>query len=130
MLSAFGLPLGDAFQMRDDVMGAFGDTSVTGKPVGGDLREGKPTPLLARARSGASAAQLSVLDRVGDPDLTDDDIAAIQSVIVDTGALADLEATIDRLTEEAVAALDVIPIDARARHELAMLAAFVSKREV
>jgi geranylgeranyl diphosphate synthase type I len=130
VLSAFGLPLGDAFQMRDDVMGAFGDTSVTGKPVGGDLREGKPTPLLARARSGASATQLSVLDRVGDPDLTDDDIAAIQSVIVDTGALADLEATIDRLTEEAVAALDVIPIDARARHELAMLAAFVSKREV
>ena len=48
-LSAYGLPLGDAFQMRDDVMGAFGDSEVTGKPVGGDLREGKPTPLLARA---------------------------------------------------------------------------------
>ena len=48
-LSAYGLPLGDAFQMRDDVMGAFGDAGVTGKPVGGDLIEGKPTPLLARA---------------------------------------------------------------------------------
>ena len=48
-LSAYGLPLGDAFQMRDDVMGAFGDEEITGKPVGGDLREGKPTPLLARA---------------------------------------------------------------------------------
>ena len=47
-LSAYGLPLGDAFQMRDDVMGAFGDERTTGKPVGGDLREGKPTPLLAR----------------------------------------------------------------------------------
>jgi hypothetical protein len=43
--SGYGLPLGDAFQMRDDVMGAFGDEAVTGKPVGGDLREGKPTPL-------------------------------------------------------------------------------------
>ena len=45
----YGLPLGDAFQMRDDVIGAFGDAAVTGKPVGDDLREGKPTPLLARA---------------------------------------------------------------------------------
>ncbi len=50
-LSAYGLPLGDAFQMRDDVMGAFGEESLTGKSVGGDLREGKPTPLLARAVS-------------------------------------------------------------------------------
>ena len=49
LLSAYGLPLGDAFQMRDDVMGAFGDEAVTGKPVGGDLREGKPTPLMAMA---------------------------------------------------------------------------------
>ncbi len=129
-LSAFGLPLGDAFQMRDDVMGAFGDTAVTGKPVGGDLREGKPTPLLARARRGATAAQLTILDRVGDPDLTDDDIGTIQSVIVDTGALADLESTIDRLTADAVAALDVMPIGTAARDELAMLADFVSKREV
>ena len=48
-LSGYGLPLGDAFQMRDDVIGAFGDSPVTGKPVGDDLREGKPTPLLARA---------------------------------------------------------------------------------
>ena len=68
-LSAYGLPLGDAFQMRDDVMGAFGDTDVTGKPVGGDLIEGKPTPLLARAVARADAAQRAVLDLVGDPAL-------------------------------------------------------------
>ena len=48
-LSAYGLPLGDAFQLRDDVLGAFGDDRITGKPVGDDLREGKPTPLLAMA---------------------------------------------------------------------------------
>ena len=51
-LSAYGLPLGDAFQMRDDVMGAFGDERTTGKPVGGDLREGKPTPLARQSRGG------------------------------------------------------------------------------
>ena len=56
-LSGYGLPLGDAFQMRDDVIGAFGDPAVTGKPVGDDLREGKPTPLLARAVARATPAQ-------------------------------------------------------------------------
>ncbi len=90
-LSAYGLPLGDAFQMRDDVMGAFGDAAATGKPVGGDLREGKPTPLLARAVCAATPAQRSVLDGVGRPGLTDDEVVAIQRVIVDTGALDDLE---------------------------------------
>lgn len=128
-LSAFGLPLGDAFQMRDDVMGAFGDERATGKPVGGDLREGKPTPLLARARAAASAAQLTVLGRVGHPDLTDAEVVAIQQVIVDTGALADLESTIDRLTAEAVAALDTMPLTSAARDELAALAGFVSRRD-
>jgi geranylgeranyl diphosphate synthase type I len=129
-LSAFGLPLGDAFQMRDDVMGAFGDELTTGKPVGGDLREGKPTPLLARARASAGAAQLAVLDRVGRPDLSDADIAEIQQVIVDTGALDDLESTIDRLTADAVAALEVVPLTEPARTELAALAGFVSHRTV
>lgn len=129
-LSAFGLPLGDAFQMRDDVMGAFGDEQTTGKPVGGDLREGKPTPLLARARAAASDAQLAVLARVGRPDLTDADVADVQQVIVETGALADLEGTIARLTAEAVAALDVAPLAEPARDELADLAGFVSHRDV
>ena len=64
-LSAYGLPLGDAFQMRDDVMGAFGSTELTGKPVGDDLREGKPTPLLALAMEMADGSRRATLDRVG-----------------------------------------------------------------
>lgn len=128
-LSAYGLPLGDAFQMRDDVMGAFGDTAATGKPVGGDLREGKPTPLLARALAVATPAQRAVLDRVGRPGLDDADVIAIQEAIVDTGALADLEATIVRLTDEAVAAIEHVDILPSARDELVALAAFVSQRE-
>jgi geranylgeranyl diphosphate synthase type I len=128
-LSAYGLPLGDAFQMRDDVMGAFGDTETTGKPVGGDLREGKPTPLLARAIEAASAAQLVVLDGVGNPALTREQIADIQQVIVETGALANLESTITRLTATAVAALDQIYLVGGARDELIALAEYVSQRE-
>jgi geranylgeranyl diphosphate synthase type I len=128
-LSAYGLPLGDAFQMRDDVMGAFGDARATGKPVGGDLREGKPTPLLARAVAAATAPQREVLDLVGRPGLTDAEVASIQQVIVDTGALADLEATIAGLTAGAVAALDRLELVGDARDELIALAEFVSQRE-
>jgi len=127
-LSAYGLPLGDAFQMRDDVMGAFGDAAITGKPVGGDLREGKPTPLMARATEAASAAQAEVLALVGTQHLSDDDVERVQQVIVDTGALADLEATIATLTAEAVAAIERAPITTEARDELVALAAYVSQR--
>ena len=129
-LSAYGLPLGDAFQMRDDVMGAFGDEEVTGKPVGGDLREGKPTPLLARAVAAASPAQRGVLDRVGAPDLDDDEIADMQQVIIDTGALADLEAQITALTDAAIAAIGRAPITAASQTELIALAHYVSWRDV
>ncbi|MFM2077914.1 MAG: geranylgeranyl pyrophosphate synthase [Actinomycetota bacterium] len=127
-LSAYGLPLGDAFQMRDDVMGAFGDAAVTGKPVGGDLREGKPTPLMARAVEAASPEQAAVLALVGTQHLTDADVARVQQAIVDTGALADLESTIASLTADAVAAIERAPITPDARDELVALAAYISQR--
>jgi geranylgeranyl diphosphate synthase type I len=129
-LSAYGLPLGDAFQMRDDVLGAFGETAVTGKPVGDDLREGKPTPLMAMATARANAAQRSVLELVGRQELGDEDVARVQDVIVETGALDELEAHITALTDAAVVALDSAPITALAKDELRQLAAFVSWREV
>ncbi len=129
-LSNYGLPLGDAFQMRDDVMGAFGDEAVTGKPVGGDLIEGKPTPLLARATRRASPEQLAVLELVGDPNMSADTVARIQQVIVDTGALDELEAHISALTESAVTSLDDAPITELAKTELVELADYVSQRSV
>lgn len=128
--SAYGLPLGDAFQMRDDVMGAFGDPAVTGKPVGDDLREGKPTPLMAIAVARADATQRRVLDRVGSGPLTDVEVAEVQSVIRATGALDEMESTIDRLTTQAIAAIDAAPITADARTALVDLANFVAQRSV
>ncbi len=129
VLSGYGLPLGDAFQMRDDVMGAFGDTRATGKPVGGDLREGKPTPLLARAIAVADSSQRGVLQRVGHADLTDEEVTDIQQVIVDTGALDDLERTIVDRTREAVTAIEAADLDDLARDELVALATYVGQRE-
>jgi len=128
--SAYGLPLGDAFQMRDDVLGAFGETSVTGKPVGDDLREGKPTPLMAIAVARANSAQQSVLAQVGAVRLDDAQVANVQQVIVDTGALAELEATITRLTDEAITAINAAPVSSQVRSALVELAAYVVQRSL
>ena len=106
----YGEPLGRAFQLRDDVLGAFGSPEATGKPAGDDLREAKPTVLLELAREAADPAQQAVLARVGRPDLDDDDIASLRDVLVDSGALAAVEAEIERDAAAAAAALDGAPI--------------------
>jgi len=130
VLSTYGLPLGDAFQMRDDVLGAFGDTAITGKPVGDDLREGKPTPLMAIATARANAVQLNELQLVGNQDLTPEQIARVQQVIRETGALDELESVITRLTDEAIAAVQNVPFTQAVRDELIALAEYVSWRTV
>lgn len=128
-LSAYGDPLGEAFQLRDDVLGAFGESTLTGKPVGDDLREGKPTPLLAVANQHADAAQAAVLARIGSDDLTDDEIAEIQGVLVATGAVDVIEGDIRRLTDAALAAVDQAPLTKEAQAALIDLAHFVAWRE-
>jgi geranylgeranyl diphosphate synthase, type I len=128
-LSRYGLPLGDAFQMRDDVLGVFGDEAMTGKPVGDDLREGKPTPLMSMATAQATDAQRAVLARVGCADLSEAEIADMQQVLIDTGALSDLETLIDRLASEALDALDQAPITEDARKALDELARYVAWRD-
>ena len=128
-LSDVGLPLGHAFQLRDDVLGAFGDAEVTGKPVGDDLREGKPTPLVALAFARAGAPDREMLGRLGDPDLSAADVRALQDLFVRTGALDQIEADIARLVAEARDALAVAPITDTARGWLDELAAYVAWRD-
>lgn len=104
--SAYGLPLGEAFQHRDDVLGVFGDPAQTGKPAGDDLREGKRTVLVALGLARATAAQAELLHRcLGDPLLSAEDVEQARGVLTETGALAELEAMISRLTEQASTAL-------------------------
>jgi geranylgeranyl diphosphate synthase, type I len=128
-LSSYGDPLGEAFQLRDDVLGAFGDPAATGKPVGQDLREGKPTPLLAIAHERAAGGAAAVLDSVGDERLVDEDVARIQQVLVDTGALAEVERLIAALTDRAVDAVGEAHLTDEAARELTGLAWFVATRD-
>ncbi|HEX6421791.1 MAG TPA: polyprenyl synthetase family protein [Acidimicrobiales bacterium] len=130
-LSAYGDPVGEVFQLRDDMLGAFGDPARTGKPVGHDLREGKPTPLLAVATERAATVDgaAAVLAAVGAAGLTDGDVAVIQQALVDTGAVDAIERLIDELTTRAIDAADAAGIDPEARHELVELARFVAARD-
>ena len=129
--SAYGDPLGEAFQLRDDVLGSFGDAAITGKPVGEDLREGKPTPMLAIAveRTKAGSPGAALLARVGAPDLTDEEIDELQSLLETSGARQRAELTIQALTEQAITAIGTAPVTAEARSALVALARYVAARE-
>ena len=127
--SAYGLPLGEAFQLRDDVLGVFGDPAETGKPAGDDLREGKRTVLVAIASQRATPAQRELLrTRLGDPYLEPDGVAALRQVIVDTGALAEVEGSIALLSQSALAALHGSGIEPAAMAVLADLVTAATTR--
>jgi geranylgeranyl diphosphate synthase type I len=128
--TAYGLPLGIAFQLRDDVLGVFGDPGQTGKPAGDDLREGKRTVLLAIARARASGAQAAALDaHLGDPLLSEAGMAEVRTVITETGALARCERMISDNLSEALAAAAAAPITAEAKAALAELAVAATTRD-
>jgi len=128
--TAYGVPLGEAFQLRDDLLGAFGDGDRLGKAVGEDLREGKPTALYALARERATGGDADLLARrFGRADLGPDELRALQSVLTQTGARAAVEATVDSLVDDALAALAEAPIGEEARAELETLARFVAGRD-
>jgi geranylgeranyl diphosphate synthase type I len=126
----YGLPLGIAFQLRDDLLGVFGDPARMGKPVSGDISEGKRTVLMALARERATVSQARVLDRyLGDRELTESGAARVKAVLADTGAVAECEALIGASVKEAVATLDGAPITEEARAALAVLAVTATDRE-
>jgi len=127
-LTSFGLPLGEAFQLRDDLLGVFGDPATTGKPAGDDLVEGKRTVLVALALDAAPPAEAALLDRsLGSP-LTTADVETLRRIIDGSGAHAQVESVITELSSIAVAALDEADIDETARGVLRGLAASVTQR--
>jgi geranylgeranyl diphosphate synthase type I len=128
--TAFGDPLGDAFQLRDDVLGVFGDPVVTGKSTLDDLREGKPTVMMALTRGAAgraAAARLAAL--FGDPDLDAAGADELRAIIVGTGALDRVEQMIKVRADAAMAALAETPVPEPARAALTALASAAVDRQ-
>ncbi|WP_308468647.1 polyprenyl synthetase family protein [Rathayibacter soli] len=128
-LHEFGLPLGIAYQLRDDLLGVFGDAEVTGKPSGDDLREGKRTVLVAIARQKLPGSARRLVDELlGDPDLDSAQIATLQRTIRASGAVEDVERLIESNAEQANASLDEAPLDPAAIAQLRTLARSVTNR--
>ena len=127
--TAFGVPLGEAFQLRDDLLGVFGDEAETGKPAGDDIREGKRTVLIALAQGRASAADRATLDAlVGDHRLSPDDIEAVRDILVRTGARDEVEMSITANRDRAFAALATSAITSSAADMLHQLAIAATER--
>jgi geranylgeranyl diphosphate synthase, type I len=117
-----GLPLGEAFQLRDDLLGVFGDPVVTGKPAGDDLREGKRTLLVLNALAATdpvSAHKLRTL--LGDPDLDGDQVDELRAVIRESGAVDQIEQRIADLADPALAELAESPLADPGRSQLVEL---------
>jgi geranylgeranyl diphosphate synthase type I len=112
--TAYGTPIGEAFQLRDDILGVFGDPNITGKPAGDDLREGKRTVLVAVAHERGTTGQQQTLSRyLGDPHLDVAEITELRAVMQDTGALTFVENLIEQRVADARAALARVPEPAR-----------------
>jgi len=128
-LSEFGLPLGEAFQYRDDLLGTFGDPALTGKPAGDDLREGKRTVLIALTDLACTESMRKESRKYfGAPDLDEKGVAILQEMIVSTGAKEKLESMIEKLTQEALLAAESELIDEKAYPLLLELAKIATKR--
>ncbi|MEV0742867.1 polyprenyl synthetase family protein [Streptomyces sp. NPDC050549] len=129
-LTAYAVPLGEAFQLRDDLLGAFGDPAVTGKSSTEDLREGKPTVLVGLALRDGTPDQADVLRRLlGHPDLTEAQAAQIRAVLTGTGARAQVEDMIAQRRERVLALLDTNTVlDATAVFHLRQLADSATRR--
>ncbi|MEI7888501.1 MAG: polyprenyl synthetase family protein, partial [Actinomycetes bacterium] len=128
-LSRVGLPLGEAFQLRDDLLGVFGSELTVGKPVGDDLREGKATLLLTLTMQLSNNAQKQELSKVGSQ-LSPESVDRLCEIITETGARSQVEQRIENLTTEALAALDAMQLTETARAALIELAAYVGMRDV
>jgi geranylgeranyl diphosphate synthase, type I len=128
-LRDFGLPLGIAYQLRDDLLGVFGDPELTGKPSGDDLREGKRTMLVAIARERLAPGQRRLLDELlGDPELGADQVRMLQRTISECGAVDEVERLIAGNLERATSVLVEAPLSREARAELGSLAKAVTRR--
>lgn len=123
VLSRFGRPLGEAFQLRDDLLGVFGDPVTTGKPVDSDIREGKRNVLFAKALAAASQEDRALLLARwgGGAELAGDQVDELRAVLERSGARSATESLIDALAAEAAAALERAAIPAEVRTELERL---------
>lgn len=124
-LSAWAVEVGTAFQLRDDLLSVVGDQQETGKPIGGDIVEGKRTVLLARTEADAGPEGRALLaDVVGRADSSAQEISAVHDLMISTGAVSSVLEEIRRRAEHGAALLEeATALSATGRAGLGALAA-------
>lgn len=113
-IARFARPVGVAFQIRDDLLGTFGASEATGKPIGNDLRQGKRTAVIAEAPDDADTRALMAA-AFGRADASEGDVLALTHHLASCGARARAEARLDRLVADGLAALDGLAVTPSAR---------------
>lgn len=122
--SEYGLPLGEAFQLRDDLLGVFGDPNETGKPAGDDLREGKRTALVAYAYDRGDLATKKLIESK----LGTEDVDNLADAISQSGAVVHVEDLIEKLAEEALDAINRQELNSEVKPLLIEMVSIVTKR--
>lgn len=130
--SAYALPVGRAFQIRDDILGVFGDQKKTGKAVGADISEGKQTILVAKAlERGTKEEKKKLLGLLGKKNLNSGELEAVRVIIEKTGSLEYAETLSEKFVSQSLAALEKIDFKNEEAHDyLEGLAKYIIKREV
>ena len=127
--TAYGIPLGQAFQLQDDILGVFGDPKKMGKPVGSDIREGKKTVLIAKTYEWASKGEEKILDRVvGNGAATEKDLSRVKEIIYSVGAYDYSVKLSQRLIDQAKFAIDKAKLNDEGKNYLYAGADYILNR--
>lgn len=129
-ISEYAIPLGIAFQIQDDILGMFGNTKKTGKPSGADLREGKQTLLILKARKLANRKQKQAIEKaLGNPNLTQKQLGSVRKIIVETGSLDYSKKLAEKLVSQAKRTVERSNFPAEIKNFLIGMGDFIIKRE-
>jgi len=130
-LSAYSIPAGIAFQIQDDILGVFGVSKKTGKPVGSDVRQGKQTILVAKTLEKANRAQKAIIKNcLGNDNMTQADLEQFRKVIIETGSLEYAQKLANKLIVEAKEKIEKVVMKKEAKNFLLGIADYMLNREV
>lgn len=127
-IRSYGVTVGTAFQIQDDILGLYGDPSITGKPVGNDVREGKKTLLIQEAYKRASASERQILESACGQAISKDTLHLVQKIVKDTGSLKYSQTMAKQLVEEGIENLSTLP-ESESKKHLIELAHYIILRE-
>ncbi len=128
-LKDYAMPAGQVFQLKDDILGLFGDEKKLGKPIGSDLRENKKTLLMINAKKNADQKDLEVLEKIlGNLKITKDDVMKVREIVKKTGSLKESDDLIDELSKKAIESLDNSEFNEEGKEFLLELLIYLKER--